>query len=398
MANVLLAWELGLNRGHINQLLELARQLTDRGHRVALCLKERPDDLAELPWPVYQTPLPEPSELPVMDTPMLNFGGMLKYRGYENTDLLGRMIDRWLELFRETGADRVVADHAPTALLASHIAGLPAFPLGVGFHNPPDTRPMPAFRWWMPSPPRVRLREAERYVLDSVNTIAARHGAAPFEQLSALLRGQVRLLRTIPELDDYNERPGDERFFGFPLGRGNGPWPGWPRGTGPRILGYLQANYPGVDEVLSTLGRLDVRATFYIGGKTTPAQRRGWQTEHLHISDQPLDLAIGSLECDLGLNYASNAFVAQMMWAGKPLLMMPPLELHLMQAKRIEHHGAGALIDPRWPPERLQQAIDNLYWEDRYRKAATHLQERLRAWPDRETIVSQMVDVIEQEG
>ncbi|MFG5408062.1 hypothetical protein ABXN37_07975 [Piscinibacter sakaiensis] len=140
MARLLLAWELGGGLGHAQALTALADALLRRGHAVDLAWKDlsvagavlgerlRHPRLRLWPAPVWTATLanmPEPAN--------------------------------HAELLFRAGPALLVADHAPTALLAARGQPLRRLLFGNGFCIPPAEGPWPAFREWETPAPAPRL-------------------------------------------------------------------------------------------------------------------------------------------------------------------------------------------------------------------------------------------------
>ena len=53
--------------------------------------------------------------------------------------------DAWRQLLTLLNADLILADYAPTPLLAARCLQVPAVVLGTGFSVPPSVSPLPAF-------------------------------------------------------------------------------------------------------------------------------------------------------------------------------------------------------------------------------------------------------------
>lgn len=395
MRTVLLAWELGLNLGHVRRLESLAEALMARGCRVVISARE-PTVASTMACQWTVKPAPKTPARPDRDpskAPQYNYADLLRGLGYDDPAALSAAVQPWLDQIREIKPDCLITDHAPTAMLAARLAGLPACPIGVGFHVPPLSRPMPPFKWWRPSPPRVRLREVERAVLSSINQLLADHQKPALDSVSALLAGPQRFLTTLPELDEYPERPQGEHYAGFPLSPGTGYWPDWPAGDGPKILGYLRADYPAVDTVLQSLTALPVRALVYVGGSTA-AQCKSWTSERVRIVDQPLDLERGAEHCDIGLNYASNAFVAQLLRAGKPLLLLPPFDQQMMLAQRLVQQRCGRLINPAWTSEQWSTVLQEMQEDTPWQQGAQRQAQIMSEYPDGVAIMAGIADEI----
>ena len=83
----------------------------------------------------------------------------------------------WITLLALVKPDTVIADHAPTALLAAHIAGIPCVAFGSGFEIPPQVIPMPTIRPWE-SIDIAKLEQSEKLVLGQVNAVSLALGGS----------------------------------------------------------------------------------------------------------------------------------------------------------------------------------------------------------------------------
>ena len=79
----------------------------------------------------------------------------------------------WRSLFDAIAPDLLLADHAPTALLAARgRPGLRRALIGSGFFQPPAQQPLPSLREWERVPAQ-RLAQSETRVLDTCNAVLA---------------------------------------------------------------------------------------------------------------------------------------------------------------------------------------------------------------------------------
>src|ERR1035437_3157699 len=165
MSKLLYAWEFGANFGHIGAFLPLARTLRQRGHDVRWAVSQTGPTARLLACENFtwlQAPFGQ--EMPRAGPP-LSYNDILLRFGYANSqDLLGLVV-AWRELLRLTGAQAVLADHAPTAILAARTLGIPVVLFGSGFYVPPRQRPLPSMRPWMALPPgRLDALESEAQI------------------------------------------------------------------------------------------------------------------------------------------------------------------------------------------------------------------------------------------
>ena len=119
MASILYAWEFGANIGHVGAFMSLARALRDQGHEVHWMVTQPAvvgDFLDSQGFSWLAAPsIPEV----VRQGPPLTYADILLRFGYADPRALFGLVGGWREAIRLTGASLVLADHAPTALLAA---------------------------------------------------------------------------------------------------------------------------------------------------------------------------------------------------------------------------------------------------------------------------------------
>ena len=190
MARIVMAWELGGGMGHVVPLSQIAQALVARGHDVHFVLRdlsgaaEALRGLARHPqvrlWqaPVWLAQLTG-APLPV------SYAELLFRAGYLDARRLSGLADAWRSLFDALQPQLLVADHAPTALLAARGRPMARALVGTGFFVPPATTPMPAFRDW-DRPDAARLAQSEARALASCNALLASWQQPPMDTLQIL--------------------------------------------------------------------------------------------------------------------------------------------------------------------------------------------------------------------
>jgi UDP:flavonoid glycosyltransferase YjiC (YdhE family) len=137
MASVLYAWEFGANLGHIGTFLPIARELRAHGNAVHWVVTHPHQAARLLPKAGFdwlQAPtMPEQQR----EGPPLSYADILLRYGYADSNNLLGLVVAWRELLRLTGANVVLADHAPTAILAARTLDIPVMLFGSGFFAPP---------------------------------------------------------------------------------------------------------------------------------------------------------------------------------------------------------------------------------------------------------------------
>ena len=174
---------------------------------------------------------PDLGALPVS----LNYADSLMRNGYLDATAVRRLIEQWLALIDEVRPDLVVLDHAPGALLAAALRGLPRIVIGSGFAVPPVVTPQPTIQPWF-DVTDAALDRREQALLAAINPALGAFGRSPLVSVAAMFDGAERCICTWPELDHYDGRPTDA-FIGA-VGGVDGDELSWPGGDGPRVFFY----------------------------------------------------------------------------------------------------------------------------------------------------------------
>ncbi|MFH1604889.1 MAG: hypothetical protein ABIH03_13380, partial [Pseudomonadota bacterium] len=185
MSTLLYAWEFGAALGHVGAFLPLARTLRQRGHEVRWAVSQTGAAarlLAQEDFIWLQAPIC--AETPRAGPP-LSYNDILLRFGYaRNEDLLGLVV-AWRELMRAIGAQAVLADHAPSAILAARTLGIPVVLFSSAFCVPPKQRPLPNMRPWIVLQPG-QLDALEDEALASINTVLDHFGQPAFDAVAQL--------------------------------------------------------------------------------------------------------------------------------------------------------------------------------------------------------------------
>ncbi|MDW7755895.1 MAG: hypothetical protein SCH68_12095, partial [Brevefilum sp.] len=137
MGHVLCCWELGAGYGHLYRLLPIISELLRIGHHVSLVSKD-----AERARLVFDTLDIEIISAPDITSPPKSFSLSQNYsqnllrNGYWHLPSLHQRLVDWLALFAVCQPDFILAEHAPTALLAAKLTKLSRGVIGTGFTVP----------------------------------------------------------------------------------------------------------------------------------------------------------------------------------------------------------------------------------------------------------------------
>ncbi len=348
MGRILFAWELGANFGHLARDLPVAKRLRELGHDVLFAVKDvrvAMQALEPAGFHFVQAPCPNPPLR--LATPPVNYSEILVGTGYCDPSLLGGLVQAWLRVFEFYGADIVVINHAPTALLAARVGGLAAIATCIGFELPPDTDVLPSIRPWE-SIPEPRLRQADAQALQQINAVLRQHGKAPLPRVADLFANVPAVLTTFPELDHYGARVGS-RYTGPISALPNVAEREWPRGGNARIFAYLRPSVPGFIPLLEALSETGASVLCVAPGIAQDVVTR-FASPAFDIVTEPVALGTVLKQADLAIAYGTGT-MSDALLAGVPLLMVPQVVEQAIAARRIEALGAGIL----WTPPRTQE-------------------------------------------
>lgn len=392
MASLLYAWEFGAGLGHLGAFLPLARALRSRGHTVRWAVASTPSaarllDREGFTW--LQAPACPEQARP---GPPLTYADILLRYGYANpSDLLGLTV-AWRELLKLTGTRILMADHAPSALLAARTLDLPAVLYSSGFCVPPPHSPVPSMRPWA-ALPEAQLRTLEAAALTSMNAVLAHFGSPALPEVAHLFRVAEDTLLGFPELDHYENR-GPARYWGNLPDAGIGDPPPWPSVPGKRIFAYLRPECRHHEMALKSLKALGQPAVIFFPG-ISDALRRQYDVPHLRFVSAPVDLAQAGREADAAITYASLSTTTRFLLAGKPVLLLPwHLEQFLM-ARRVEQMGAGLMVDPEKPANDLLHKLQLVLHDPLYAGNAQAFARKYAAFPQ-EVVVANLMRRVEE--
>lgn len=373
MARIAFAWELGGEFGHAMACAALARRLHARGHTIAFMFRELHQiyflaDTAD--YDVFQAPvsLGDAHGAPIP----ASFADILVGCGYDSGRHLTGLLGGWLCLFNRWKPDLVLADFAPTALLAARLLGLRRVSYGNGFATPPRLSPLPAFRFDEPIASE-RIARADARALASANAALACFGGQPLQHLAQQFETDDDFLATFPELDSYGNRPATG-YWGPRFSVDSGAAVQWPRGTGKRVLVYLKKQLPALDGLIAALARGPYRVAAFIP-ELEAARRERLAGGARIVSEHPIRLGPLLGDCDLFVSQAGNVAVGTLM-SGVPQLVFPSQYEQYVTARRLEQVGAGIMLAPDASPQAVGEALERVLADPSFAAAAKSFAKR----------------------
>jgi UDP:flavonoid glycosyltransferase YjiC (YdhE family) len=377
VARVLCAWEFGGDLGHVRRLMPIARELRSMGHSPVFAFRDSAylhGVLAE-GFEAFVAPLLRaPATVSVSP---LNFSDILLNLGFDDPHGLHGALRAWRSLYALVAPDIVVADYAPTALIAAATLGLPRVTIGTGFSQPRLADPLPGLRPWEPSDPNV-LRALDDRIVSAVRAgLAGVCDRAP-RSAAELFDASAHLLCTFAELDPFGARA-DVEYVGPQADTAAGVSLDWPQGTRPRVFAYLKPRNARFGAVLGALARLDANVIVAAPGMA-PEAALAATTGSMRVVAAPVNLERLLGAASLCVSHAGAGLAARGFAAGVPCALLP---LHLEQylvAQRMRQAGSAELVSPDEPPPDFHAWFAGLLLREDLRRAAARNAEAHRGY------------------
>jgi hypothetical protein len=377
MARIAFAWEMGGELGHVVACSGLARALATRGHTIAMVLREL-RGLSFIPetraYDIFQAPR-SVREAVGAGVPV-SFADILLGCGYANPEELAALLGGWRSVFSEWKPDLLIADFAPTALLAARSLGLARASFGNGFFTPPRLSPIPPFRVDVP-PDAARVGQAEARALEAVNRALAILHEPPLARLADVFATDEDFLCTFPELDHYGTRP-HSGYWGPRLRFDLGAETPWPQGPGRKLFVYVKRFLPQLDALLAHLAASPYRILAFIPD-LDEARRARLRSRMRVVSERPVRLDAVIRQCDLMICHGGEIATGALMH-GVPQLLFPSHYEQYLTARRLEQVGSGRWLSHQATGEDIAATIDAMLPDPRYALRAKEFAARYPAF------------------
>ena len=365
MSRILYAWELGGNLGHVGSFAPVAAELGRRGHDVLAAVRETSACARVFGTAGRWLQAPFVAENLGQGSP-INYADMLLFNGYGDSERLLGLLVAWRQLIYLVRPDLIVADHAPTAILAARTLGISVMTYGSGFHYPPRVDPFPGMRPWQPFS-EAALLEVNNRALATINGVLDRLGSAPLDRLSDLLHVAEDGVLTLPELDHYPER-GAARYWGLIPDSQQNKAPVWPPGNGKRVFAYLRDGNPHALGTLEALARSGCSLIAFLPNPSLGHHLAS--LPNVAISREPLDMAHLAQDADAAVLNGGMSSTAAFLLAGKPVLCVPNHLEQFLTGWNLTRMGAGLLVSPQDIAPGLSAVVTRLLEDSRLRSAA----------------------------
>ena len=341
--HVIFACELGNGLRQADRILPVAAGLVAAGHSVSVALPQGAP-AAHLITAAGHPVLTGPSWRAEAPPGFLaaNFADVLIQTGYATPEALAELLSGWLTLLRAEAPALVIADFAPTAMLACRVAGIPVAAMGDGYSLPPAVAPLPTMRPWAELPAGT-LAETDGRVIAVINPTLRALGARPISRMADLFAAEATWLCTFPELDHYEGR-GEADYFGEVPPPGTGMAVEWPAGTAERVLVMMDSRHRPFRPLLRALVHLGLPAVVQAWGMT-PELAAELSGPTIRVVTEPVNRDAMLAHCDIVACQGSGV-VAPALLAGRPVLMLPNPVEQMMTLYRVARQGYGQGVAP----------------------------------------------------
>jgi hypothetical protein len=374
MARVLIGWELGAGRGHIERIRQITARLLDEGHEVAVALQQV-DALGLKRDPrltLYQSPLWPRLLINAgqdLSRPVATMGDILARLGLDRPGCLAALIAGWEGIFAAFHPDVMIADYAP-ALLAAARGRLPSLAIGDVFTVPPaDALEFPNLAGLDPA-------YDECAMLDTADADLVSTGRETLAGLPGLFAADRYLIASFAELDPY---AGTGRTY-----------------CAPGVMPPLADRTGGQGEEIFVYGfnRIDAAHPLWAGlakagrpvrvhmAEALPAHIAMMQRHNFHYVAKPLGFPEIAARSKLVVSYGSHGFACASLIAGLPHLVLAyDLEKRLTGSALAQHGYAAALdlfaLDANSLAVEIVSLADNAAMAARLRTAAPDFRARM---------------------
>lgn len=368
MKKVLCVWEFGGGLGHVGQLMPVARALRECGCDVTFACRTLPDVAAWLGregFPFVQAPrmpiFPGASSRPA------SFASILAAVGFRDGERLWMLVEAWRSLFRLAKPDVLIVNYAPIAQLAARTLGIPSIEIGEGFSIPPHESPFPAL---LPNDTPPFAEEAA--TLDTTNELLQRYGAPKLTRLCDVHSSENVFLCTFREFDHYPRRRNAD-YCGALFSLADGVFPAWKHDGRPKVFAYLKADYPGLEALLSNLGRQALDCVAFISG-ASPSQRAFAEAAGITVSIEQADLQAAAAGCDLGICHSGPGTTIAFLLQGNPVLLLPMQFEQSLTAMNVQRANLGRWVNSNHSDQQFDNELKLVMESPEIRSAARAFQ------------------------
>ncbi|MBF0546406.1 MAG: hypothetical protein HQM08_18315 [Candidatus Riflebacteria bacterium] len=311
------------------------------------------------------------------------YGENLLKNGYRKTELLINRLKFWVNHIDQLKPNLVVAEHAPSALLAAKARGIPVVATGTGFSIPPLESPMPSLQPWF-SLPKKNLHQKERYFLETVNPALLDVGFSQLTAVSDIFKDVELFLATFPEFDHYEKRT-NMQYHGPVVHSTQDNEPRWPSNKGGNVFIYLKPDNRFFIPILKQIKEMGLPVLAYVPG-LPESERISLSGKNLQISPFPVNLKDAKSRCCFAITEGGHNTGVLLILQGVPLLVCPGQLEQAIWAYRISNRKLGVMIGYFDSAPDFKKKIEEIYTSSNIREGTQMLAKKYSNFDSQECI------------
>ena len=243
--------------------------------------------------------------------------------------------------------DAIVADYAPTSILAAQIGGITVHRMGTTFFNPPTHKRYPLRPWFASETDSYNRVDSS---ISNVSSILALRTSS----LKSVLASAVCHTTTWPETDHLG-LSGGVTYLG-PLNDATGvASPRW-NGLGRRAVVYMPLTNPNAKLLIKAFKRLAVSVCWYAPDLTSPGQ-----AHDISFFSQPLYLPAALEHAQVFVSRGGHSGACDSLVAGCPMLNFPDQLESALLSYQMSRKGLCIGLGRETQPDRLEATLADIF-------------------------------------
>ncbi len=409
---ILLAWEIGRNYGHAATLADLARVLVEKQRKKAEIFFVLQSPGAVLPYVegleyrLLQAPYTPPGAPKRVSGPkgqsrienrvMLTYADELREHGYEDAQTLAGMVRAWRDLYAAIKPDIIIAQAAPTALLASKGLKIKTVNFGSSHDVPAKAVPMP-----LPKPSETintkLIVQREEEVLRVINKALEMNSLKPVQSVAEMLATDAEFITVFEEFDHYRTRSESQgkppKYCGQFFSLDNGADIAWNKKSEKKILVTLRPDKQ-LFEFITVLAACPKSWDIIVSAPgLVPEVQKAFEQSNIRIATSPIKIGPLLKDCSLGISHATQGIGCAFALSGVPQMLLPVTIEQLTFAKALGRNQLGRGLAGRYGEDKITELLNILLNNTEYTESAKAFAKKHKGFKP-ENIAGQIADEI----
>jgi UDP:flavonoid glycosyltransferase YjiC (YdhE family) len=377
--HVLLVWELGGNRGHLERLHIAATVLKSRSIHCTFVVRNHKTSqtwLAERGWPCLQAPVSAQS----------NWGAKVPdchadwyfLEGFAQPNVVRQFVADWKQLLHLTKADVALLDYAPFAAYAFHFLQIPYLILSSGFCTPHRANEPVCFQPW-DSDAVQRSSVSHLLLKETFGLLKQQFGHQAPLTMDRLYTTDRVAMCVFKEMDHFSRPLDEDQYLGVIWGSKRGSGLNWKSTKqSKRLFCYL--NTPSSQtatilkslrsqsfEVIAVVPNLDIALIVQLQSQRMQLSAVAQNVEHL------LNYA------DACITHGGLALSALSLLKGVPLLLLPRYAEQVLLSQKLKKSSLAVATTQLDNSKVIAEKVDILLIENSYKSKANEFSEKYRS-------------------